>query len=81
MRQYKGYYIDETIFNTKEDIDRFLEEQAVNAYKTACKLFAETRSMSASMTMDEKAEYLVNQFGYTWEQLEAIEISVLKAIA
>lgn len=37
--------------------------------------------MSASMTMDEKAEYLVNQFGYTWEQLEAIEISVLKAIA
>ena len=79
MTNYKGYTIDGVFFNSKKDIDRFLEDSAVNGYKTACKLFAETRSMSASMIMDEKAECLVNQFGYTWEQIEEIEISAYKA--
>lgn len=76
---YRGYTLDGTIFTSKQDIDRFLEKQAVESYKTACQLFAETHSISASIAMEEKAERLVNQFGYDWEQLEEIEISVYAA--
>lgn len=81
MKQYKGYYIDNVIFNSTEEIDSFLEKQAVDAYKMACKLFAEHRTIGNSITCDEKAERLVNQFGYTWEQVEEIEIEAMKEVA
>ena len=78
MRQYKGYYIDKVIFHNEEEIDRFLETQAVDAYKMACRLFSERRTMENAIYCDEKAESLVNQFGYTWEQVEALEIEAYK---
>lgn len=81
MTQYKGYYIDNVIFGSKEDIDRFLEKQAFDAYKLACEYFAEHSTVEASIYCNEKAECLVKNFGYTWEQLEEIEISVFEAIA
>lgn len=81
MKQYKGYYIDKVIFNNEKEIDTFLEKQAVDAYKMACKLFAETRTMSSSMLCDEKAERLVNEFDYTWEQVEQLEIEAMKEVA
>ena len=37
--------------------------------------------MANSIYCNEKAEILVNQFGYTWEDIEAIEIETLEAIA
>lgn len=79
--QYKGYFIDHVIFNSKADIDRFIEEQAVEAYKTAVYVFAIRGTMEASIYMMEKAEVLVKQYGYTWDQVEEIEISVYQAIA
>lgn len=74
MRQYKGCYIDNVIFHNAKEIDKFLENQALDAYKTACELFAIHNDMEYANYCNEKAEILVNQFGYTWEQLEAIEI-------
>lgn len=79
MKQYKGYYIDNIYFNNKQDIDNHIEKMAVEAYKTACRLFDRDRSMEASMYADDKAEFLVKHFGYTWEQIEAIEIETFKA--
>lgn len=78
MRQYKGYYIDKVIFHNEEEIDRFLEKQAVDAYKVACQLFAKYCTLENSIYCNEKAETLVNQFGYTWEQVEALEIEAYK---
>lgn len=78
MKQYKGYYIDNVIFNSEAQIDTFIERQAVDAYKTACELFAHNSTMENSIFCNEKAEILVNQFGYTWEQIEALEIEVYK---
>jgi hypothetical protein len=77
MKQYRGYYIDHVVFNSKEDIDNFLEKQAVEAHNKACKYFADHPSMEASNYCMEKAEYLVKQFGYTWEQVEALEIAAI----
>ena len=80
MKQYKGYYIDKVIFNNEEEIDIFLEKQAVDAYKSACELFAQHKTIGNSITCDEKAERLVNQFGYTWEQVEQLEIEVYETL-
>lgn len=77
MKQYKGYYIDGVFFNSKQDIDKFLEKTAVESFMKACKYFADHPSMEASIYSSEKAEYLVDQFGYTWEQIEALEIAAI----
>lgn len=77
MRQYKGYYIDHVVFNSKADIDKFLEREAVRAHEKACKYFADHPSMEASNYCMEKAEILVKLFGYTWEQVEELENKAL----
>lgn len=72
MKQYKGYYIGEGCFNNEKEVDEFLVAQAIEAYKMAVKLFAERRTVENAIYCNEKAERLVNQFGFTWEQVEAI---------
>lgn len=81
MRTYRGYYIDGAIFTSKTDIDNFLRDQAVKSYKMAVELFANDMSLEKSIYADEKAENLVNNFGFTWEEVEAIEVSTLQNIA
>jgi len=81
MRQYKGYYIDNVIFNNTNDIEAFLKRQAVDAYKMAVTLFVERSTIENSIYCDEKAERLVNEFGFTWEQVTALEIETMKSIA
>ena len=81
MKNYKGYYIDGVHFTSKEDINKFLEAQAINAYKVALKLFASRGTMEASIYASEKADRLVKEFGYTWEAIEALECEVLNLVA
>lgn len=81
MRKYKGYYIDKVIFNNESDIDEFIKSQAIRAYKQAIEMFVNRHTMANSMYCDEKAEILVNQFGFTWEQVEELEIQVMQSIA
>lgn len=78
MTKYKGYYIDNVHFNSKHDIDKFLEKQALEAFKNACWLFNRRLDMESSIIANEKAEYLVKNFGYTWDRIEAIEIETLR---
>lgn len=80
MRCYKGCYIDHVYFHSKADIDRFLKENAVAHYRLACELFAEVPSVGHASLCDEEAERLVNQFGFTYEQLEEIETEVYKTV-
>lgn len=79
MQKYRGYYIDGIYFHNKKEIDAFVEKQAVEAYKQACQLFASHCTLECSIYCNEKAERLVKEFGYTWAQLEEIEIEAYKA--
>ena len=79
MKQYKGLYIDGTIFTCKADIDSFLKGKAIEAYKNAVWAFCKESTMEASMMADQKAEYLNTQFGMDWDEIEAIEIEAMKA--
>jgi len=81
MKQYKGYYIDKVIFNNEQEIDDFIKSEAINAYKKAVELFVQHSTMENSIYCDERAEVLVNQYGFTWEQVEEMEIEVMESIA
>jgi hypothetical protein len=81
MTQYRGHYIDNVIFHNTEEIDNFIKAEDVRAYRQAIKIFAGSQTMAASIYMDQKAEKLVNEYGYTWEEVEAIEIETLEEIA
>ena len=81
MKNYKGYYIDKVIFNNEKEIDDFMKDNAINAYRQAVELFAIHSTMENSIYCDERADILVNKFGFTWEDVEALEIKTLKAIA
>ena len=80
MTQYKGYYIDHIIFNSKADIDNHIKEQAIDRYKMMCRMFArEDAGMELSIMMSEQADRLHNQFGMDYNEIEAIEIEAYKA--
>lgn len=80
MTQYKGYYIDHIVFNSKTDIDNFHKEQAINRYKMMCQMFVrQDAGMELSILMSEQADLLHKQFGMDYNDIEAIEIEVFKA--
>lgn len=78
MKQYKGYYIDGVIFNSKEEIYEHIKNELVRSYKNHCELFA-TVDCNAAMASacDEIAEKLVNDYGFTWEELDEIEFEAI----
>lgn len=81
MRKYKGYYIDKVIFNNEDEIDEFIKSEAIRDYKQSVELFVNHSTIENSIYCDDKAEILVNQFGFTWEQIEELEIQVMKSVA
>ena len=81
MKQYKGYYIDKVIFNNEDEIDEFIKSEAIRAYKQSVELFVNHPTIENSIYCDDKAEILVNQFGFTWEQIEELEIQGMKSVA
>lgn len=80
MTQYKGYYIDNIIFNSKADIDNHIKEQAIDRYKMMCRMFAEhDAGMELSILMSEQADYMHNVCGMDYNEIEEIEIEVFRA--
>lgn len=79
MMKYRGYYIDHVIFHSKADIDAFVKKNAVNAYRRACRMFAESPSMECSIYCHEQAQRLHDDFGLSFSEIEEIEISAYAA--
>lgn len=77
MKNYKGYYIDNITFKSEVEIDDFIKEQAVEAYRVAVELFIKNCNMETSTYCDEKAEKLIS-LGYTWSEVEELEIKFMK---
>lgn len=75
MTAYRNLYIDHILFNSKADIDTFLKNKAIEAYRRACGRFAEKPSMEMSIYCQEQADRLHKVEGLSWEEIEEIEIS------
>lgn len=54
----------------------FTYEGAVNAYKIFCELFNRDMTMEASAVMSD-ASLDMHRIGFSWEEIESIELSVL----
>lgn len=81
MTKYRGYYIDHVVFGSKKDIDEFVKKQAVDSYKMAVEMFVKEPSMERSSFCSDKALNLVKFHGFTWNEVEQMEIDVIKNAA
>ena len=54
----------------------FTYEGAVNAYKIFCELFNKNMTIEASAVQSNAAEDM-HRLGFSWEEIEAIELSTL----
>lgn len=77
MTQYKGYYIDRIFFNSKADIDNHIKAQAVEGFKRLHRYFADHPTMEVSIRCSEEADRLHNIFGFSWDEIEAMEIAAI----
>ena len=77
MKKYKGYYVDKVVFNNEAEIDAFIKQQAVEKFIKLNKIFANSMNMEASIACSEQANRLHNQFGFSWEEIEAMEIQAI----
>lgn len=77
MIKYRGYYIDKVVFNNKAEIDSFIKKQAVDRFIELNKIFARHMNMVASIACSRQANYLHDEFGFSWEEIEAMEIQAI----
>lgn len=81
MRQYKGYYIDKVVFNNEAEIDEFIKNQAVERFMQLNRYFEKHTTLEASIACSKQADLLHNQFGFSYEELEEMEIEAIKSVA
>ena len=79
MTQYKGYYIDHIHFNSKDEIDAHIKQKAVEEYQRRIRYFADNSTMEASIFCSEQADLLHNNFGLSYDEIEALEIAAYAA--
>ena len=79
MTQYKGYYIDHIYFNSKYEIDDYIKQKAIDEYQRRIRYFANHSTMEVSIFCIEQADLLHNNFGFSYEEIEAIEIAAYAA--
>ena len=77
MKKYRGYYIDKVIFSNEAEIDAFIEKQAVERFAKLNKIFANHMTMETSIACSEQAKLLHDNFGFSWEEIEAMEIQAI----
>ncbi len=77
MKRYKGYYIDNIYFHSESEIDDFIKQQEVKRFISFNKSFASSPTIEASIVCAEQADRLHKLFGFSYEELEEIEISCL----
>ena len=79
MIKYRGYYIDGFAFRSKEEVDDFIKQQAIDRYKIYCRLFSRKPSMELSVIMANHADYMHRSCGMNYADIEDIEIEIFSA--
>ena len=77
MKKYKGYYIDNVIFNNEAEIDDFIKKQEVDRYIKLNIIFLSCGTIEAADACSEQAFRLYNEFGLSLEEIEAFEMKAV----
>ena len=77
-QSYKGKYIGPGCYSSRAEVDEALKREAVENVQMLAELFIIHKNYAAAAALADAQQRLVNHFGYTWEEAEAIEIEVFK---
>lgn len=72
-KHYKGFIIDGVIFRNVADIEAYRKADALRRHKAAYECFLHSMTYAAADYAGEFAAVLVDQFGYDWDEIEALE--------
>ncbi len=81
MMKYRGFYIDHVVYNSKEEIDAHLKEQAVKRFKNSVWLFWKNMDMESSIYSTTCGEVLHDEFGMDWSEIEELETATLEELS
>lgn len=74
MTKYKGYYIDGSVFKSKNDIDEHLKNLAIERYKKLSKMFSKKPSMELSSLLSDLSIKLHDEHNLSYNDIEALEL-------
>ena len=77
-QSYKGEYIGPGCFSSRAEVDEALKRRAVEYVKLVAKLFLIHKKYATANELANAEKILVDYYGYTWEETEAIEIEAYK---
>ena len=77
-QSYKGEYIGPGCFSSRAEIDEALKRAAVENVQMLAELFIIHKNYATAAALADAQQRLVDNFGYTWEEAEAIEIEAYK---
>lgn len=77
-QSYKGKYIGPGCYSSRAEVDEALKREAVENVQMLAELFIIHKNYATAAALADAQQRLVNYFGYTWQEAEAIEIEVFK---
>ena len=77
-QSYKGKYIGPGCYTSRAEVDEALKREAVEYVKLVAKLFLIHKNHATANELANAEKHLVDDYGYTWEEAEAIEIEAYK---
>ena len=77
-QSYKGKYIGPGCYSSRAEVDEALKREAVENVQMLAELFLIHKNYATAQALADAQQRLVNHFGYTWEEAEAIENEVFK---
>lgn len=74
MIKYKNYYIDGTVFKSKNDIDEHLKNLAIERYKKLNKMFSKNPSIELSSLLSDLSIKLHDEHKLSYNEIELLEM-------
>ena len=77
-QSYKGKFVGPGCYSSRAEIDEAIEREAVESVKLYADLFCINKNAATAADLFQVEEKLVDNFGYTWEEVDAIEAQAFK---
>ena len=77
-QSYKGKYIGPGCYSGRAEVDEALKREAVENVQMLAELFIIHKNYATAAALADAQQRLVDHFGYTWPEAEAIEIEAYK---
>ena len=77
-QSYKGKYIGPGCYSSRAEIDEAIEREAVESVKLYAELFCIHKNATTAADLFQVEANLVDNFGYTWEDVNTIEAKTFK---